>query len=116
MKIRELVSIIDGEVVYGENFLDNEVFTACGSDMMSDVLAYVTEDTLLLTGLVNSQSVRTCEMLDVPCVVFVRGKEPQPDALEMAREMGLPALRTPYSMFEACGLLYAAGLPPVKLG
>ena len=74
------------------------------------------EDTLLLTGLVNGQSVRTCEMLDVPCIVFVRGKEPQPDALEMAEEIGLPALRTPYTMYEACGRLYAAGLPPVKLG
>ena len=63
------------------------ISTAFASDMMSDVLACVTEDTLLLTGLVNSQSVRTCEMLDVPCVVFVRDKEPLSDALGLAREI-----------------------------
>ena len=116
MTVREIARLLRAAWLCCEEEGEREIHAAFASDMMSDVLAYVTEDTLLLTGLVKSQSVRTCEMLDVPCVVFVRGKEPQPDALEMAREMGLPALRTPYSMFEACGLLYAAGLPPVKLG
>ena len=72
--------------------------------------------TLLLTGLVNSQSIRTCEMLDVPCIVFVRGKDPQPDAIEKAIDIGLPALKTPYTMFEVCGRLYQAGLRPVNIG
>ena len=116
MTIQEIATVLDAKWLSCPEEGQREISTAFASDMMSDVLACVTEDTLLLTGLVNGQSVRTCEMLDVPCVVFVRDKEPQPDALEMAREMGLPALRTPYSMFEACGLLYAAGLPPVKLG
>ncbi len=116
MTIREIAKLLDAVWLCCEDEGEREIHSAFASDMMSDVLAYVKEDTLLLTGLVNSQSVRTCEMLDVPCVVFVRGKEPQSDALEMAEEIGLPALKTPYTMFEVCGRLFGAGLPPVKLG
>ena len=116
MKIREIASLLNADVLCGEQLLEEEVQSACGSDMMSDVLACVTEDTLLLTGLVNGQCVRTCEMLDVPCVVFVRSKEPLADALALAREIDLPMLKTPYTMFEACARLYSAGLRPVELG
>lgn len=116
MTIQEIAETIDAVWLCGEENAQREIYSAFASDMMSDVLAYVTEDTLLLTGLVNSQSVRTCEMLDVPCIIFVRGKEPQPDALEMAEEIGLPALKTPCTMFEACGRLYKAGLPSLELG
>ncbi len=115
MTVREIAGLLDATWLCCQEEAGREVHAAFASDMMSDVLAYVREDTLLLTGLVNSQSVRTCEMLDVPCIVFVRGKEPQPDALEMAMEIGMPALKTPYTMFEVCGRLYAAGLPPVRL-
>ena len=113
MKIRELVSIIDGEVVYGENFLDNEVFTACGSDMMSDVLAYGQGQGLLLTGLLNQQVIRTAEMLDMRCIVFVRGKTPGEEVLDLAAEKGIAVACTPHGMFTASGLLYQAGLTGV---
>ena len=83
--------------------------------MMSDVLAHVGEDTMLLTGLINSQSVRTAEMLDVPCLVFVRGKIPHQDAVARAKQIGLPTLLTTCSMFEACGRLYAAGMGACRL-
>ena len=116
MTIAEIAAVLGARWLCGQEEAQREISTAFASDMMSDVLACVTEDTLLLTGLVNSQSVRTCEMLDVPCVVFVRDKEPLPDALALAREIGLPALRTPYTMFEACARLYMAGLRPVELG
>ena len=116
MKIREIQKLLGADVLCGSEHLDNDVYSACCSDMMSDVLACVTEDTLLLTGLVNGQCVRTCEMLDVPCVVFVRSKEPLADALALAREIDLPMLKTPYTMFEACARLYTAGLRPVELG
>lgn len=116
MTIKEIASVLGAAWLCCEEEADREIHTAFASDMMSDVLACVTEDTLLLTGLVNSQSVRTCEMLDVPCVVFVRDKEPLADALALAEEIGLPALRTPYTMFEACAKLYMAGLRPVELG
>lgn len=115
MTIREIAEILDARWLCCEDGADQEVRFAFASDMMSDVLAHVVEDTMLLTGLINSQSVRTAEMLDIPCLVFVRGKLPHQDAVQRARQIGLPTLVTNYSMYEACGRLYAAGLTACKL-
>ena len=116
MTIRELIPVLDARVLCGEDKLDQEVKSACGSDLMSDVLAFVKDKTVLITGLTNVHVMRTAEMLDLPCLVFVRGKNPHQDAIERARALGIAALLTPYSMFEACGRLYMAGLQPVRLG
>ena len=115
MTIREIARIIDARWLCCEDMADAPVRYAFASDMMSDVLAHVGEDTMLLTGLINSQSVRTAEMLDVPCLVFVRGKIPHKDAVQRAELIGLPTLVTQYSMFEACGRLFAEGLEPSPL-
>lgn len=115
MTIREVARLLDAKWVCCEDAADTEISYAFASDMMSDVLAHVSEDTMLLTGLINSQSVRTAEMLDVPCLVFVRGKIPQQDAVQRAKQIGLPTLLTSCSMFEACGRLYAAGMDACKL-
>ena len=90
--------------------MDREVFSACGSDFMSDVLAYVKDQGLLLTGMVNPQVVRTAEMMDMKCIVFVRGKAPGPDIVELARERDIVVMRSELRMFIACGLLYSRGL------
>ena len=115
MTVKEIAAVLKAQWLCCEEECDRTVLNAFASDMMSDVLAYVQEDTLLLTGLVNSQSIRTAEMLDLPCVVFVRGKNPHRDAIERARELGMPALSTQYTMYESCGRLYAAGLRPVEI-
>ena len=115
MTIREVAELLDAKWVCGEDAADTEIRYAFASDMMSDVLAHVSEDTMLLTGLINSQSVRTAEMLDVPCLVFVRGKMPQQDAVARARQIDLPMLVTSCSLFEACGRLYTAGMGALKL-
>ncbi len=115
MTIREIAGILDARWVCCEDGADQEVRYAFASDMMSDVLAHVSEDTMLLTGLINSQSVRTAEMLDVPCLVFVRGKIPHQDAVQRARQIGLPVLLTTCSMYEACGRLYSAGMAACQL-
>lgn len=115
MTIRDIAGILDAKWLCCEEETDRVVRYAFASDMMSDVLAHVGEDTMLLTGLINSQSVRTAEMLDVPCLVFVRGKLPHKDALQRAELIGLPVLQTGCSMFEACGRLYAAGMSALEL-
>ena len=115
MTVREIARVLNAQWLCCEEEGDRVIHTGFASDMMSDVLAYVQEDTLLLTGLVNSQSIRTAEMLDLPCVVFVRGKNPHNDAILRAKQLGMPALSTQYTMFEACGRLFAAGLKPVAI-
>ena len=110
MTVKEIIEILDGTIVYGEDFLDREVFKACGSDMMSDVLAYVKEQAVLLSGLVNPQVVRTAEMMDMHCIVFVRGKQPDENIVELARDRDIVLLSTKQTMFASCGMLYEKGL------
>lgn len=115
MTVKEIADILQAKFLCCEEEGERQVQSAFASDMMSDVLAFVTEDTLLLTGLINSQSVRTAEMLDLPAVVFVRGKNPHKDAVERAKMIGMPALATQMTVFEACGRLYQAGLSAVDI-
>ena len=110
MKVNEIKEILDAEVICGEEFMDREVFTACGSDMMSDVLAYVKEQAVLLSGLVNPQVVRTAEMMDMQCIVFVRGKKPDQGIIDLAKERDIVLMTTKQPMFASCGMLYEKGL------
>ena len=110
MKISQIQELLEAEIVCGEDQLDKEVASACGSDMMSDVLAYVKDQAVLLTGLVNPQVVRTAEMMDMVCVVFVRSKAPTQEMVTLAKEHGMVLLKTRKRMYEACGKLYANGL------
>ena len=110
MKISTIRELLEAAVVCGDEALDEHVYSACGSDMMSDVLAYVKDQAVLLTGLVNTQVVRTAEMMDMRCIVFVRSKQPTPEIVELAQESGIVLLATPKRMYEACGLLYSNGL------
>ena len=111
MKISEVIQILSAEVIWGdEKLCEREVQNACGSDLMSDVLAYVKDQSLLLTGLVNPQVIRTAEMMDIVCIVFVRGKMPDPSMIGLAEERGIALLSCGQRMFTACGLLYENGL------
>ena len=110
MYLKEVRDILQAEVLCGEDMLDAEVWSACGSDFMSDVLAYVKNQALLLTGLVNPQVVRTAEMMDMKCIVFVRGKQPEEAILELAQDRQLVVMATKERMYNACGLLYLNGL------
>ncbi len=111
MTVRDVGDILEADVLVGEENLDKDVHTACASDMMSDVLAYSKDQSVLLTGLCNPQVVRTAEMMDIVCVVFVRGKQPDETIINMAKECGLTVFKTDKLMFSSCGLLYEAGLP-----
>ena len=110
MTVRKIREILKAELITGEDRMDTEVRSACGSDMMSDVLAYVKEQSVLLTGLVNPQVVRTAEMMDMICIVFVRGKKPDDAIIRLAEDCGIVLMCTELRMFEACGILYNNGL------
>ncbi len=114
MKLHQVKDILNAEVFEGEHRMDKEVYTACGCDLMSDVLAFAKEKVLLLTGLVNPQVIRTAEMLDIKSIVFVRGKKPTEDMLMMAKEKGMTLMSTNYPLYIACGKLYSKGLGAEK--
>ena len=110
MQIRKIAELLDAQILCGEDHLDGIVKSACGCDMMSDVLAFVKDQAVLITGLCNPQVVRTAEMMDMRCIVFVRGKNPPAEVVELANEAGIVVMATSERMYVACGKLYASGL------
>ncbi|MDC7246626.1 MAG: DRTGG domain-containing protein [Sphaerochaetaceae bacterium] len=113
MTLREIVEIVDGKVLCGENDLDRNVLNGFSSDLMSDVLTLLDEDILLITGLSNNQAIRTAEMSDIKQILFVRNKKPNKTMITMAIEHDITIITTTYSMFKASGLLYGAGLSAI---
>ena len=110
MTVNEAIKILDGQFFCGEKNADLDLTSACGADLMSDVMAFVKEKVLLMTGLVNPQVVRTAELLDIKAIIFVRGKVPGKDVIEMAERSDIILGGTKLSMFLACGKLYEAGM------
>lgn len=110
MKIIEVARLIDANISAGDNLLETEVDAAFSSDMMSDVLAFSKDQPVLLTGLNNPQAIRTALMMDMVCVIFVRGKNPTPEMISLAEQSHIVLLSSSLNMFEACGRLYEAGL------
>ncbi len=110
MKVRDIVTELEGVLYTGEDLLDIDIQAACGADLMSDVMAFVKENVVLLTGLVNPQSIRTADLMDIKVIVFVRGKTPPKDMIAEAERNGMAVIATKYSMFLACGRLYEAGI------
>ena len=110
MIMKEILTLLGGRLLCGAPQDDHEFTSAFASDMMSDVLAYGQGQSLLLTGLLNQQVIRTAEMLDMHCIIFVRGKTPAEEVLTLAREKGIAVISTQRGRFTASGLLYGAGL------
>ncbi len=112
MKLGKIIEVVKGRVLTSKIDLNLEIPSCGASDLMSDALAFMKPGCLLLTGLVHPQAIRTAEMADLAAIVFVRGKTPSLDATELAKELGIPLIASPYGMYEMCGLLYRAGLEP----
>jgi predicted transcriptional regulator len=115
MTLNELVKLIFGRVLTDNVDLNVEVEGACAADLMSDVLASIQPNAVLLTGLCNPQVVRTAQMADVAAIIFVRGKVPTQDIIDLANDEQIPLITAPYGMFELCGRLYKAGLPSLEM-
>lgn len=110
MKLSEVKEILNARVLTGEELMDMEVNSACGCDLMSDVLAFVKDRALLLTGLINPQVIRTAEMMDIEAIIFVRGKEPDDSIIGMAKMKDIVLMSTDYPQYIASGMLYTKGL------
>ncbi len=110
MKISQMQELLEARVLCCEENIDKHVYSACGCDLMSDVLAFVKDQAVLLTGLVNPQVIRTAEMMDMICVVFVRSKVPTQEMIDLAKDSGIVLMVSDKRLYEACGLLYQNGL------
>jgi hypothetical protein len=115
MKLRDILDTLSARVLVDHQNMDEEIPMGGAADLMSDVLAFGSEGMVLMTGLTNPQVVRTAEMAGINVVIFVRDKTPPPETLELAEDSGISVLITGYTMYEACGRLYKAGLPGLGL-
>lgn len=116
MKISKIAELVGADVLCCPDLLDDlDADFAYASDLMSDVLAFAQPGCLLLTGLTNMQIVRTAQMLDIPAVVFVRGKHPQEETIELATKVGMPLLLSRKSLYETSGIIYQAGLKACEI-
>jgi predicted transcriptional regulator len=110
MKLAEIVKALDATVLVGNDHLEKEIDTCGASDLMSDILAGLSEGCILLTGLTSVQVIKTAIIAGVGAVVFVRGKMPPQDVIDLAKDQQLPLILSPYSMFVSCGRLHACNL------
>ena len=107
MKLKEVKELLEAEILCGEDKLDIEVDGVFASDFMSDILAFSNEQQMLITGMLNPQVIRTAEMVDMKCIVFVRGKMPTEEIIELAEESGMVVMASRFLMYSACGVLYS---------
>jgi predicted transcriptional regulator len=114
MTLKEIKELLEAEVIAGDDRLDEEIASGGASDLMSDVLAFGRPGILLLTGLSNSQSVRTANIIDAKAIVYVRGKKPDAEGIRLAQEKKIPLLSTKFMMYTACGLLFSHGLKGIS--
>ncbi|MBP5417088.1 MAG: hypothetical protein J6Y58_06135 [Clostridiales bacterium] len=111
MRVCDCADLLNAKILVKTDSFEEDLKIACGSDLMSDVMAFSSDDSqIMITGLVNPQTIRTAEMLDVKVIIFVRGKVPDETMQELAAEKGIGLMTSPLSMFTCCGLLYEAGL------
>jgi predicted transcriptional regulator len=111
MKLSKLVQLINGTVLTNNHLEDKEVAGAMGADLMSDVLSSIKPEAVLLTGLCNPQVVRTALIADIHAIVFIRGKNPAQETIDLANEENIPLITTAHGLYDACGMLFQAGLP-----
>ena len=110
MKLSQIVESLEAKVLVGDDLLEKDIDTCGASDLMSDILAGLSQGCILLTGLTTVQVIRTAMVAGVGAVVFVRGKTPPQEVIDLAQEQELPLISSPYSMFVSCGRLHACNL------
>jgi predicted transcriptional regulator len=111
MNLSKIIKLSDGLLLTPDIDINLDINGGYGADLMSDVLAFSQPNSVLLTGLTNPQVVRTAQMAEFRAIIFIRGKQPQDECLQIAIQENIPLITSPYGMFELCGRLHKAGLP-----
>jgi len=115
MKISKMIELLNGKLLTDQSMNNMEIHGAMGADLMSDVLASIKPESVLLTGLCNPQVIRTATIADIHAIIFIRGKQPEEKMIELANEENIPLITTDLGLFEACGILYEAGLQSYEM-
>lgn len=115
MTLKKISELLHAEIVWIDQTCDIDIQVAKASDLMSDVLTFSGPGKLLITGLTNTHTIRTCDIAGIKAIVFARGKKPASEVVELGKKATIALLTTNLSMFEACGILYTHGLKGVRI-
>ena len=110
MTIKEISNLLDAKIICGEERSSHQITMAFASDLMSDVLTLREDNVMLITGLANTQTLRTAEMAEIPCIIVARNKRISKEMVDIAAENEIVLLECRYSVFKTCGLLHQAGI------
>ena len=117
MDIKEIAKLLKAKIHHVPDGVDIDIAYAGAADLMSDVLAYMSEmphqltkDMILITGLVNLQTIRTADLMDISAIIFTRGKVPAPEIIDEAKKINVAILSTNLTSYYTSGLLYSAGI------
>jgi predicted transcriptional regulator len=112
MNVNQVKEIVNGVLLFAPD-TPHRYVSAFASDLMSDVLRYYMENSLLITGLCTLQTIRTAEISNISCIIFARGKRVSQDMLQLAKEQNIAIIESGLTMFEISGKLYQNGLNPI---
>ncbi len=114
MIIEEIKDLLSAKVCSGQTLLSLEIENGTGTDDINQIMAFAKRKAVLITGLATDEVVRTAKMMNIHCIIFVRGIMPDPKVIHVAEELKIVLLATDHRMFDTCGILYAAGLGQYK--
>jgi len=115
MNVMQVIEICKATLLTPDVDLDVDIKGGFSGDLMSDVLASVQAESVLITGLCNPQVVRTALIGDVRMIIFARGKKPGEDIINLAIDENLPVAYSPLGLYEISGRLTQAGLPSYEM-
>lgn len=110
MILSDIRDVLKAVVLARKEDMGMQIERAYCADLMSDVLAFSISHSLLITGLTNTQVIRTAEVATITAIVFIQNKRPDIQTIALADEKKIPLLVTDFSMFDTCGLLFERGL------
>lgn len=111
MNIDQIAEAVSAKVIYEADVCrDRDIASAVAADLMSEVMLGTVDGSIIVTGLINPQVIRTAEMMNASAVLFVRGKKINDQIIDLARDRGVTVLSSGCTMYEACGRLYSGGI------
>jgi len=111
MILSEVIQIVEGKLLTPNANLQLEIKNDFTDDLMSDVLASIMPEAVLITGLSNPQVVRTAIIADVRAIIFARGKSLSSETIQLAIEEKIPVISSKLGLYEISGRLMHANLP-----
>jgi predicted transcriptional regulator len=106
MTLSELAKHIGCEILTGNVNLDNDIKDGYVSDLLSDVIGNIKENSIWITIQRHINILGVAKLKDVIAIIIPRSLQLDENVIEKAKEEGIAILRDSRSAFELSGLIY----------